>query len=150
MLRRARPDEAGFVRALWTAPQNALWLDPPEADQIEDALDAGHLLIWDTGTPSGFAALTEWHPGVWSLREFAVTAPGLGRPFLRAVLTEMFGPLGAHRVGLDVTADNHRALRFFEQAGFQREGVWRECWQRPAGDWVDCVFLAMLNREWRP
>ena len=58
MLRQARPDEAGFVRALWTAPQNALWLDPPEEGQIEDALDAGHLLVWDTGTPSGWLSAT--------------------------------------------------------------------------------------------
>ena len=32
--------------------------------------------------------------------------------------------------------------------GFVREGTWRECWQRPAGDWVDCAFLAILRREW--
>lgn len=151
MLRRARAGDAGFVHALWTAPQNALWLDPPEGDQIAAATAAGDLLVWEAGgAPAGFAALTNWMAGVWSLRQFATTRPGIGRPFLTAVLDEMFGPRAAHRVGLDITADNTRALRFFGQAGFVREGVWRECWQRPAGDWVDCVFMAMLDREWRP
>ncbi len=150
MLRPARADEAGFVHALWTAPENALWLDPPDAGQIDGAIAAGNLLIWDAGGPAGFACLTQWMHGIWSLREFATTRPGLGRAFLAAVLAEMFGPRGAHRVGLDITADNARALRFFTQAGFVREGVWRECWLRPSGDWVDCVFLSMLDREWKP
>lgn len=149
MLRPARPEEAGFVHALWTAPQNALWLDPPEGDQIDQAIAEGNLLIWeDAGKPAGFATLTNWMHGVWSLREFATTRAGIGRPFLTAVLDEMFGPRGAHRLGLDITADNARALRFFQAAGFVREGVWRECWLRPSGDWVDCVFMAMLDREW--
>ncbi len=150
MLRQARPDEAGFVHALWTAPENALWLDPPEAGQVDEAITAGNLLIWDIDGPTGFACLTQWMHGIWSLREFATCRPGLGRAFLSAVLDEMFGPRGAHRVGLDITADNARALRFFTGAGFVREGVWRECWLRPSGDWVDCVFLAMLDREWKP
>ena len=148
MLRLARAEDAGFVHALWTAPQNALWLDPPGDGQIGDAIAEGRLMIWDTGQPAGFAALTQWMEGVWSLREFAVIRPGLGRPFLTAVLDDLFGPRAAHRVGLDITADNVRALTFFTSAGFQREGVWRECWKRPAGDWVDCVFLSMLDREW--
>lgn len=148
MLRPARPEDAGFVRSLWTAPDNALWLDPPHGDQIEDAIQDGNLLIWEVDGPAGFACLTQWMQGVWSLREFAVAQRGAGRPFLAAVLGELFGPRAAHRVGLDITADNTRALAFFERAGFQREGVWRECWLRPSGDWVDCVFLSMLDREW--
>ncbi len=148
MLRLARANEAGFVHALWTAPDNALWLDPPQGDQIAEAMAEGNLLIWDAGGPAGFACVTNWMHGVWSLREFATNRPGIGRPFLRAVLDEMFGPRAAHRLGLDITADNARALHFFETAGFVREGVWRECWQRPTGDWVDCVFMAMLDREW--
>ena len=152
MLRLAQAGDAGFVHALWTAPHNALWLDPPEGDQIDRAIAEGNLLIWETGAdaggPAGFATLTNWMQGVWSLREFATTRAGIGRPFLTAVLDEMFGPRAAHRVGLDITADNTRALRFFGAAGFQREGVWRECWLRPSGDWVDCVFMAMLDREW--
>lgn len=148
MLRPARSGDTDFVHDLWTAPQNGLWLDPPGTGQIEAAIADGTLLIWDADGPAGFATLTNWLEGVWSLREFAVIRAGLGHPFLRAVLHEMFDARVAHRLGLDVTIDNTRALRFFETAGFVREGVWRECWRRPSGDWVDCVFLSMLAREW--
>ena len=63
-------------------------------------------------------------------------------------LDHLFDQRGAHRVGLDVTTDNAAALALYARLGFVREGTWRECWQRPAGDWVDCAFLAILRREW--
>lgn len=149
MIRPARPEDADFVRALWLRADNRAFLDPPAEGAIEAAITEGDLLIWcDQGQPAGFALLVEWLPRVLGLREFAVARPGLGRPFLAALLHEVFAVRDAHRLGLDCTADNTRALHFFETAGFRREGVWRECWHRPGGDWVDCVFLAMLAREW--
>jgi RimJ/RimL family protein N-acetyltransferase len=148
-LRVAGPDDAGFVRDLWTAAPNADFLDPPQDGSIEDALADGTLFIWDVaGEPAGFALLVEWVEDVFGLMAFATTRPGIGRPFLVALLNHLFHDLSAHRVGLDVTADNARALRFFQAAGFVREGVWREGWRRPRGDWVDCVFMGLLDREW--
>jgi RimJ/RimL family protein N-acetyltransferase len=69
---------------------------------------------------------------------------------LRALLSRVFGPLKAHRIGFDVTADNARALALYPKLGFQREGLVRECWRRPAGDWVDCALLGLLAREYQP
>jgi hypothetical protein len=40
-------------------------------------------------------------------------------------------------------------LALYASLGFVTEGVWRESWQRPTGEWVDCTFLGMLAREWR-
>lgn len=156
MIRPARPEDAAFIRDLWTGEANRPFLDPPIDGQIEAAIAEGNLLLWqdhDDG-PAGFALLTEWLPRAWGLREFA-TLPrasgrlGFGRPFLAALLIEVFDHRGGHRLGLDCTADNVRALRFFQAAGFVREGCWRECWQREDGQWVDCVFFALLAREWR-
>lgn len=149
VLRAAGPKEADFVRDLWAAAGNADFLDPPQEGMIEDALRDGTLFIWDDGGPAGFALLVEWVDDVFGLMAMATTRPGIGRRFLTALLDHLFHDMGAHRVGLDVTADNTRALRFFQAAGFVREGVWREGWRRPRGDWVDCVLMAMLDREWR-
>ena len=150
MLRRAELQEAGYVQHLWTLPAHENFIDPPAPGQVAESIADGMALVWEiAGKPVGFACLTVWHPGVYGLSALVVTQPGVGGGFFVEVLAEVFGPLAAHRLGLDVTTDNARALRFFEAAGFQREGVLRECWQRPAGDWVDCVFLAMLAREWR-
>ncbi len=66
------------------------------------------------------------------------------------MLATVFGPRGGHRIGFDVTVDNTRALRLYDRLGFRREGHIRECWLRPDGQWVDCLLLGLLAREWRP
>ncbi len=147
-LRPARPEDMEFIHALWTSDDNARWLDPPQGYEVDSALASGNLLVWDLDGPAGFAFLTEWLPRVVGLREFAVARPGQGRAFLEALMAEVFGPRGAHRLGLDCTADNARAMAFFQAAGFVREGVWRETWDRGDGDFVDCIFYSLLDREW--
>ena len=150
MLRRARPEDLGFMQALWSAPENARFLDPPTERDLADAFEDDLLFVWEVdGAPAGFALLVEWVPAVYGVPAFAVARRGAGRPFLAALLHEMFGVRGAHRIEVDVTVDNARAIDFWTRAGFVREGVWRETWKRPGEGWVDCVFLAMLEHEWR-
>ncbi len=151
MLRAAMPDEADLIDRLWRAPENAPWIQPPEDGEIDEAIAQGHAFLWDVmGKPVGFAAVMTWVPQVFGIAALVATQPGIGGPLLRAVLAQVFGPLGAHRIGFDVTVDNTRALRLYERLGFQREGHIRECWLRPQGDWVDCYLMGLLRREWRP
>ncbi|MFN7270185.1 MAG: GNAT family N-acetyltransferase [Cereibacter sp.] len=152
MLRQATARDAAFVGTLWTTPDNTRFIVAPEADEIETKTAAGDLLIWTTaGQPAAFATVTEWFPQVWTIPAVAVQdrRTGTGLAMMQALLDEMFHVRDAHRVGLDVTADNTAALSLFRRLGFVTEGVWRQCWCRPDGGWVDCVFLALLKDEWR-
>jgi RimJ/RimL family protein N-acetyltransferase len=155
MLRQARPSDLPVIDALWRAPQNARWIEPPDEGEIEASIDAGHAFLWHVnGQPQGFATLMTWVPRVFGLSAIACTQ-GQGKQLLGAVLAHVFGALNAHRIGFDVTADNARAIRLYESFGFQREGLVRECWQRPATDdhpqdWADCLLMGLLAREWRP
>jgi RimJ/RimL family protein N-acetyltransferase len=151
MLRMAGPPDAAPITALWTAPANAMWIEPPEEGQVAEAIDAGNAFVWQLGGEvHGFATIFPWVPRVWGLAALAVTRPGTGELLLRAVLAEVFGPRGGHRIGLDVTTDNVRALRLYDRLGFRREGLLRECWLRPDGAWVDCHMMGLLAREWQP
>ena len=152
MLRPATVQDAAFVHGLWTAPDAARFIVAPEEDEIDAKTAAGDLLIWTAaGQPAGFATVTQWLPRVWSIPAVAVQdrRAGSGLAMMQAVLDEMFHVRDAHQVGLDVTVDNTGALSLFRRLGFVTEGVWRECWCRPDGAWVDCVFLALLKHEWR-
>lgn len=151
MLRAALPGEAGLIEALWSAPQNAMWIEPPEPGEVAEAIAAGNAFLWESaGEVTGFATIMTWVPQVWGLSALSISRPGCGEPLLRAVLAKVFGARGGHRIGFDVTADNARALRLYERLGFRREGLIRECWLRPDGQWADCLLMGLLAREWQP
>ena len=71
---------------------------------------------------------------------------GLGREITRLVLDWAFGPLGAHRVELEVLADNDQAIRCYEACGFRHEGVRRETELYPDG-WKDFLHMGILQAE---
>ena len=153
MLRQARPSDLPLIDALWRAPENSAWIEPPDVGEIEASIDAGFAFLWETsGNRIGMAVMMTWVPRVMGLS--AITCPpGQGKTFLRALLAQVFGPLNAHRIGFDVTTDNARAIALYEGVGFTREGHIRECWQRPGqsdrpGDWADCYLYGLLAREW--
>lgn len=149
MLRPATAKDLDLIKALWLAEER--YIDPPEPLQIAEAAEAGLLFVWQLDDAvAGFAALKRWHPGVFSLAAVVSTKPGQGRALVRAVQAQVFTALGGHRLGLDTTYDNAKALHLFETTGFIREGVMRECWQRPDGEWADCIFMATLKRDWQP
>lgn len=74
---------------------------------------------------------------------------GYGTEATRLVRDFAFGPLGLHRLSLDVVADNERAIRVYDKVGFVLEGRRREV-QRVAGLWRDTLELGMLVTDPRP
>jgi RimJ/RimL family protein N-acetyltransferase len=72
---------------------------------------------------------------------------GYGREVLRMLLEFGFTHRNLHRVWLETTSTNERALRSYAAAGFVEEGRLREhAWV--AGRYVDMVRMAVLRREW--
>jgi [ribosomal protein S5]-alanine N-acetyltransferase len=88
------------------------------------------------------------HRAVYSVGLFvpALRGRGLGREITRLVLGWAFGPLGAHRVELEVLAGNEGAIRCYEACGFRHEGVRREAELYPDG-WKDFLQMGILQAE---
>lgn len=72
---------------------------------------------------------------------------GLGTEAVRALVAHGFNKLGLNRIALHVFADNERAIRAYERAGFVREGLMREH-SRIGGQCKDAVLMAVLRRDW--
>jgi RimJ/RimL family protein N-acetyltransferase len=72
--------------------------------------------------------------------------PGVALEAVRLFLVHLVDTLGFHRVQCEVYAFNHRALAFFERAGFTREGVHRRAYWRN-GRWVDGILFGLLDDE---
>lgn len=72
---------------------------------------------------------------------------GYGRETLRLLLGFGFRHRNLHRIWLECTATNERALRAYRAAGFVEEGRLREhAWLD--GRYVDMVRMAVLRSEW--
>ncbi len=59
-----------------------------------------------------------------------------------------FGPLGLHRLSLDVAEENQRAVRVYEKAGFRHEGRRRQV-RKVDGQWRDQLLMAILDSDLR-
>ena len=72
---------------------------------------------------------------------------GFGTDAVNAALDAAFTSMPTERVWLFTNAENARAIRSFEKAGFVREGVLRHQ-TRMKGKWSDAVLMAILREEW--
>lgn len=72
---------------------------------------------------------------------------GYGSDALRLILNYAFNELNQHRVGLNVTSYNTRAIRAYEKVGFKYEGAQREYSMRD-GQRYDLVYYGILREEW--
>jgi RimJ/RimL family protein N-acetyltransferase len=72
---------------------------------------------------------------------------GYGTDALHAICDFGFGELRLERIELEVYADNARARRSYEKAGFTLEGTRRRAHFRRGG-YEDVHFMALLREEW--
>ena len=79
----------------------------------------------------------------------AVFGRGYGTQATRLVRDFALGPLGLHRLSLEVNADNTAAIRVYVRCGFQLEGVRRDAGRRD-GRWFDVHDMALLTGDPRP
>lgn len=156
MLRPATAVDFPFIHGLASRPDYAQYI----TDEDDAALAAyladpsARLLIWEPlGHPAGYALFCEIGDPARrvELRRLALAEAGRGQGqvFLRALVDYGFGRLDAARLWLDASAENQRAQRVYERAGFTLEGRLRRHWYRPAvGRVVDLMLFGMLRSDW--
>lgn len=69
---------------------------------------------------------------------------GLGPEAIRTLAEYLFRERGHHRIVIDPAADNVRAIRTYEKAGFRRVGVMRQYERGPDGTWHDGLLMELL------
>ncbi|NOK59987.1 MAG: Ribosomal-protein-S5p-alanine acetyltransferase [Chloroflexi bacterium AL-W] len=82
-----------------------------------------------------------------AIGDIAYRGKGYGTEALQLVLSFAFRELNLYRVQLTVFSYNERAIALYEQAGFQREGTYREYIHRD-GTRYDMHLYGLLRSEW--
>ena len=72
---------------------------------------------------------------------------GLGADTVRTMARYLVRERGHHRLVIDPSADNERAIRCYEKVGFRRVGIMREYWLDPDGVQRDGLLLDLLAAE---
>lgn len=66
----------------------------------------------------------------------------------RAVLTFLFGEVGCNRIAASHVRQNAASGRVMQKCGMIKEGVSRQGWRLPSGQFADLVHYAVLREEW--
>ena len=72
---------------------------------------------------------------------------GYGTEAMTLLQRHGFGTLNLNRIYLRVYADNKRAIRTYEKAGFVHEGRMRQAVYKH-GKYDDVLFMSVLSEEW--
>jgi RimJ/RimL family protein N-acetyltransferase len=102
----------------------------------------GFTSLWISNWASG-----EGRVGI-GIGERADRGQGYGTDAMRLLLRYAFAELNLARVSLEALAENSRAIRSYEKAGFTRDGVQRELVSRD-GRRQDVVAMGILQEEYR-
>ena len=97
----------------------------------------------------GEVVLNEWDEGNRScgfrtLIGAAGRGRGLGTEATRLTIEHGLGPMGLHRISLEVYAFNPRARHVYEKVGFVHEGTGREALLFD-GEWIDVHYMAVIR-----
>jgi RimJ/RimL family protein N-acetyltransferase len=141
--------DTDYARPLSTQ-EVARRLDPEQSDSSRLEF---HVRTLDKDRLIGFVALhsIEWNNGSAKLAigigEPNYRGKGYGTDALRLLLRYAFDELNLYRVGLEVISNNVRAIRTYEQLGFQQEGAMRGGVLRD-GHRHDILLMGILRDEW--
>lgn len=108
-------------------------------------------VAWHAGRPAAAFGGAPTHPGVWKMYAFGTddferVARGLTRFAARAVIPELFGALGAHRLQADSHVKHETAHRWLRRLGAKVESV-RKAYGRDGSDYLHFVLSKDVDSQ---
>ena len=157
VVRPLRLDDVLRLRAIAAEPDVARWWgDVPESDLRAKAGgddDAEAFAIELDGEVVGMIQVYEEpdpdyrHAGIDLFLSSAVTGQGLGREAVSLVAAHMLDERGHHRLTIDPAAENARAIRCYEAAGFRTVGVMRRYERGADGTFHDGLLMELVRDD---
>lgn len=72
---------------------------------------------------------------------------GFGTDAVRTLSRHLFHDRGHHRLTIDPSVENERAIRTYRRVGFREVGVMRQYERTPDGRWQDCLLMELLEED---
>ena len=155
VLRPAQPGDIEAIISIESRGSISRFIRPWRHERHAAALDNrnyAYLIAEAQGQIIGFVIFQEVLSAdrAINLMRIAVSEPnqGYGKPLMRLAMRHAFIDLGAHRLWLDVFAENDRARHVYRGLGFVEEGTMRDAALKPDG-FHSLVIMSMLEDEYR-
>lgn len=136
MNRLAKAEDFSFIYRLYMHPENNRWLLYDEMDEdafkpiFEELVKRGHLYVYEVdGIPAGMFKLQPMryrNSHIVYLGGVAIDSAYKGKGHGSTLVSEsvsIAAQMGFTRMELTVATLNEKAIRLYEQHGFQKEGV---------------------------
>jgi aminoglycoside 6'-N-acetyltransferase len=160
VLRPARADDVERLRAILLEPSVARWWGPSDpATVAEEWLDVeaddGVFVIELDGVVVGSIQYAEEtdpdyrHAGVDLFLAASVQGQGAGPDAIRTVARFLIDVRGHHRLTIDPSAANERAIHVYSKLGFRPIGIQRRYERGPDGTFHDGLLMDLLAEELR-
>jgi RimJ/RimL family protein N-acetyltransferase len=121
-------------------------LEEPDASAVRFVIELDDELIGECGLHFIDHYRGSCHLGIALGREY--WAKGFGQDAVRTLVAFAFRDLNMRKVGLEVLADDERAVGAYRKAGFVEEGRLRaHSWFE--GAFHDALVMAILREEWQ-
>ena len=157
-LRPQREDDLPALLEIIRTPSVALWWVNTDDDVfLRDDLrhDGNAMTIEIDGAVAGWLGVYEENAPDFRYASLDIAlAPnhqdkGLGPHALRTIIRWLIDEGGHHRITIDPSVDNTRAIAAYEAVGFRPVGVMRQHWRDAAGVWRDDLLMDLLAGELR-
>ena len=160
-LRAVDADDVPLLRAFLNDPSVGRWWGPvrPDVDVADDWLDADEdTTVWTIeveGAVAGSIQAAEEsepdyrHAGIDLFLGPDHQGRGLGTDAIRTVARYLFEQRDHHRLTIDPSAANERAIRTYQGIGFVPVGRMREYERGPDGTFHDGLLMDLLREELR-
>jgi aminoglycoside 6'-N-acetyltransferase len=161
ILRAVEPGDRAILQAILGDPSVARWWGPsrPDFDAADDWLDTDpDTMVWtievDGAVAGSIQAAEESDPDYRHAAIDLFLGPrhqgaGLGSDAIRTLARWLFDVRGHHRITIDPSAANDRAIRAYEAVGFRPVGVMRGYERGPDGTFHDGLLMDLLEDELR-
>ena len=157
VLRPVGDGDRAVLAAILAEPEVVRWWDgtPPERAALDwmDDPDSTCFAIELDGAVVGSVKASEEsdpgyrHAGLDIFLTTRVHGQGLGRDAVRTAARWLLGERGHHRLTIDPSAANERAIRCYQAVGFRPVGVQRQYERGADGTWQDALLMDLLAAE---
>ncbi|HVM15173.1 MAG TPA: GNAT family protein [Egibacteraceae bacterium] len=156
-LRPVRPEDADTLTEILADPEVGRWWGRYDADRVRrELIEAGDTVVYiievDGEVIGSIQYVEEPAPDYRhaSLDVFLHSdwhGKGLGTDAVRTLSRHLIHDRGHHRLTIDPSVDNEKAIRTYKRVGFREVGVMRSYERNPDGQWQDCLLMDLLERD---